>query len=271
MKKVRLFCLAVGLVFALAASAAAQERLRVASTTSTDNTGLFAALNPPFEQMFNCRVDVIAVGTGKALALGRGGDADVVFVHSRQAEEEFVAGGFGVNRRDVMYNDFVIVGPPEDPAAIRGLQDGIEALRRIAATESAFISRGDDSGTHQMERQLWKKGGIEPGGRWYSEAGQGMGAVLQIAKEKRAYTLSDRGTYLAYKGKVELVVLCEGDAELFNPYGVIAVNPAMHPHVNYVLAMAYIGWVTSPEGQAIIREFGKEKFGEPLFIPVAVP
>jgi tungstate transport system substrate-binding protein len=249
----------------------AEERLKLSSTTSTDNTGLFQVLNPPFEKRFGCRVDVVAVGTGKALKIGEMGDSDVVFVHSRSAEDNFIAAGYGVNRRDVMYNDFVIVGPTEDPAGIRGTADARKALMAIARSGTLFISRGDDSGTHKKEKALWKKAGIVPEGRWYSEAGQGMGAVIQIANEKLAYTLADRGTYLAYKGKVSLKILCEGDPDLFNPYGIIAVNPARHPHANYVLAMAYIGWVTSPEGQRIIRQFGREKFGQPLFIPTAVP
>jgi len=263
--------LALSLTLGLSSSGLAEERLKISSTTSTDNTGLFQALNPPFEKRFRCRVDVVAVGTGKALKIGEMGDSDVVFVHSRPAEDNFVAAGHGVNRRDVMYNDFIIVGPTKDPAVIRGSKDGKKALAAIAEARAPFISRGDDSGTHKKEKFLWKKAGTVPKGRWYSEAGQGMGAVIQIANEKLAYTLADRGTYLAYKNKVSLKILCEGDADLFNPYGIMCVNPAKHTHVNYVLAMAYIGWVTSPEGQKIIGEFGKEKFGQPLFIPVAVP
>ncbi|MBW2055884.1 MAG: substrate-binding domain-containing protein [Deltaproteobacteria bacterium] len=247
------------------------ERLRVASTTSTDNTGLFGALNPPFENRFHAAVDVIAQGTGKALKTAERGDCDLVFVHSRPAEEKFVRDGYGVNRRDVMYNDFVIVGPQKDPAGIAGLKDAVEALKRIASAKASFVSRGDDSGTHKREKALWKKARLAPRGRWYIESGQGMGAVLQIAQEKRAYTLSDRGTYLAYRGKIDLVILAQGDRLLFNPYGIIAVNPARYPAVNYVLAMAYIGWVTSAEGQEIIRNFGKDIFGQSLFIPLAVP
>jgi tungstate transport system substrate-binding protein len=273
MKKSLLFTLIFALSFTwgLSSSGLAEERLKISSTTSTDNTGLFRVLNPSFEKRFRCRVDVIAVGTGKALKIGEMGDSDVVFVHSRPAEDKFVAAGHGVNRRDVMYNDFIIVGPAKDTAGIRGTGDAKKALAAIAKAGGLFISRGDDSGTHKKEKSLWKKAGVAPKGRWYSEAGQGMGAVIQIANEKLAYTLADRGTYLAYKNKVSLKILCEGDADLFNPYGIMAVNPAKHPHVNYVLAMAYIGWVTSPEGQKIIREFGKEKFGQALFIPVAVP
>lgn len=247
------------------------RRLRLASTTSTDNTGLFEALNPPFEKMFGVRVDVLAQGTGKALKTGEMGDCDVVFVHSRPAEDRFIQAGHGVNRRDVMYNDFVIIGPEEDPAGIRGLKGAVEAFRRIAKTKSPFISRGDDSGTDKREKALWERADLHTRGRWYIEAGQGMGAVLHIADEKKAYTLADRGTYLAYRGGIDLRILVEGDPALFNPYGIIAVNPARHPKVNYVLAMAYIGWVTSQEGQAIIREYGREKFGQALFVPMAIP
>ncbi|NIQ39306.1 MAG: solute-binding protein [Proteobacteria bacterium] len=248
-----------------------EQNLRIASTTSTDNTGLFEVLNPPFEKMFHCRVDVVAQGTGKALRTGQMGDSDIVFVHSRPDEDEFIDAGFGVNRREVMYNDLVILGPKEDPAAIGDAKDPTHALRAIANSRSLFISRGDSSGTHKKERGIWEKAGMNPRGRWYVEVGQGMGAVLQIANERRAYTLSDRGTYLAYKRRVNLEILNHGDPMLFNPYGIIAVNPARYPQVNYVLAMAYIGWVTSPEGQEIIREFGKDRFGEPLFIPMAIP
>ena len=254
-----------------AVTVSAQERLKISSTTSTDNSGLFGALNPRFEKRFDCRVDVIAVGTGKALKIGEAGDVDVVFVHARAAEDKFIADGFGVNRRDVMYNDFIIIGPEEDPAGIRGFKDAKRALAAIAQKGASFISRGDDSGTHKKERLLWKKAGVMPTGKWYAEAGQGMGAVIQIANEKEAYALADRGTYLAYSGKVDLAILCEGDKDLFNPYGIMAVNPARFAHVNYTLAMAYIGWVTSQEGQAIIRKFGVERFGQPLFIPLAVP
>ncbi|MEW5803597.1 MAG: substrate-binding domain-containing protein [bacterium] len=248
-----------------------QQRLKISSTTSTDNTGLFGALNPPFEKMFNCRVDVIAEGTGKALKTGEMGDSDVVFVHARQAEDKFMEAGFGVNRRDVMYNDFVIVGPKSDPAGIRGSSDASQALAKIAKAQAFFVSRGDDSGTHKKEKEIWAKANLTPHGQWYAEAGQGMGAVLQMAHEKNGYTLSDRGTYLAYKSKVDLEILSEGDPVLFNSYGIMAVNPARYPKGNYILAMAYIGWVTSPAGQKIIREFGKDKFGQPLFIPLAIP
>lgn len=262
------FCI-IAMILISTFCASAEERLKLATTTSTDNSGLLKELLPPFEKMFNMRVDVIAVGTGKALALGKNGDVDIVLVHARSAEDQFVEEGYGVNRRDVMYNDFIIIGPADDPAGIKRMKDAIAALKAIAGKEAPFASRGDDSGTHKREKILWKKAGIEPSGSWYMETGQGMGSTLQVADEKRAYTISDRGTYLAYKGKIEMGILLEGDTEkLANPYGIIAVNPAKHPHVNYVYAMALIGWVTSVGGQKIIAEF--KKFEEPLFHPIAI-
>jgi tungstate transport system substrate-binding protein len=249
--------------------ASADMRLKLATTTSTDNSGLLDVLLPPFEKMLNVRVDVIAVGTGKALALGRNGDVDIVLVHARSAEDQFVKEGYGVNRRDVMYNDFIIIGPADDPAGVKGTKDAVAALKRISSKNVPFASRGDDSGTHKREKDLWKEAGIEPAGDWYMETGQGMGATLQIAYEKLAYTISDRGTYLAYKDKIDLEILVEGDtARLANPYGIIAVNPAKHSHVNYIYAMSLIGWVTSVEGQKII--VGYKRFGQPLFYPTAI-
>ena len=242
----------------------------MSTTTSTENSGLLSVLLPPFEEKFNVKVDVIAVGTGKALALGANGDVDVVFVHARPSEDKFVADGNGVNRRDVMYNDFVILGPESDPAGVKDATSAAEALRKIADAQADFVSRGDDSGTHKKEKLIWQEAGTNPEGKWYMEAGQGMGAVLTIANDKQAYTMADRGTYLAFSEKISLKVLSEGDPILFNPYGIIAVNPAKFSHVNYVNAMALIGWITSVEGQAIIKEFGKDKFGMPLFIPTAV-
>jgi len=249
---------------------AEELRLRLATTTSTEETGIIQALNPSFEKMLNIKVDVIPVGTGKALTLGARGEVDIVLVHSPEAEKRFVAEGYGVNRREVMQNDFVILGPEADPAKIKGLTNAVEAFRKIASVEARFISRGDESGTHKKELELWGKAGVKPGGKWYLEAGRGMGAVLTMANEKQAYTLSDRGTYLAYREKIELKILCEKDPVLINPYGIIAVNPARFPQVKYVYAMAYIGWLTSPAGQKIIREFGKDKFGQPLFTPLAI-
>jgi tungstate transport system substrate-binding protein len=263
--------LLAGLLALCAASvvvSAQETRIKLATTTSTDNSGLLAVLNPPFERLTGYRVDVIAVGTGKALALGENGDADVVLVHARSAEDRFIAAGYGVNRRDVMHNDFVILGPPSDPAGIRGSRTAGAALGRLARSQASFVSRGDDSGTHQKEKELWAQAGVTPSGRWYKEAGQGMGAVLTMAGDLQAYTLADRGTYLSMKGKLDLAVLVEGDPVLFNPYGVMAVNPARHPHVNYMGAMAYIAWLTSVEGQRIIGGFIKD--GEVLFQPDAV-
>ena len=253
----------------LQAKPCAAKSIKLATTTSTDNSGLLAELLPPFTREYGIEVEVIAVGTGKAMKHGENGDVDVILVHARQAEDKFVAEGYGVNRRGVMHNDFIIVGPGTDPAGIRGLKDAVEALRRIAGTESPFVSRGDDSGTHKNEKRLWRDAGIEPEGKWYMSAGQGMGAVLQIAGEKQWYALTDRGSYLAYKSKIGLEVLVEGDKRLFNPYSVIAVNPAKHPHVKYVEAMTLIGWLTSQQGQKIIAGFKKE--GEVLFHPDAIP
>ncbi len=266
MKKAIVVTLAVCL--AAAALWADQERLRLATTTSTENSGLLNELVPPFERQTGIKVDVIAVGTGKALALGENGDVDIVLVHARPAEDAFVAAGYGVNRRDVMHNDFVILGPSGDPAGIRGMADAAEALKRIATRQSSFISRGDDSGTHQKEKALWARAGITPSGRWYKEAGQGMGAVITMSDDMQAYTLADRGTYLSMKDKIALQVLVEGDPELFNPYGIIAVNPDRHPHVNYEAAMRFIAWITSTEGQRIIGGFKRE--GQLLFFPDAV-
>ena len=271
MRKVAVVLLASLFLVVVAAGAMAECRLKISSTTSTDNSGLFKILNPPFEAMFNCKVDVIAVGTGKALKIGETGDSDVVFVHARAAEDKFIADGFGVNRRDVMYNDFVIVGPASDPAGIKGMTDVKKALGAIAGKKAPFVSRGDDSGTHKKELSLWKIAGIEPAGAWYIQAGQGMGAVLIMAKEKQGYAMTDRATYLAYSsgGKIDTPILCQGDSDLFNPYGIMAVNPALHAHANYPYAMAYIGWVTSVEGQKVIGSLNVG--GEQLFVPVAVP
>ena len=269
-KRLRRF-LALSLIISVLVSPVfAETRIRMATTTSTENTGLLYELLPPFEKKFNIKVDVIAVGTGKALKLGENGDVDIVFVHARGAEDKFIKEGFGVNRRDVMYNDFVIVGPESDPAGIKGMKDAVRALKKIAAAGASFVSRGDDSGTHKKEKKIWKKSGVSPTGAWYQEVGQGMGAVLKIADEKKAYTIADRGTFLAFSEKISLPVLCEGDPALYNPYGIIAVNPEKHSHVKYVQALALIGWITSIEGQEIIREFGKDKFNQSLFVPMAV-
>jgi tungstate transport system substrate-binding protein len=243
--------------------ARAEERLRMSTTTSTENSGLLSVLLPPFEAKCGCKVDVVAVGTGKALKLGEAGDVDVVFVHARKLEDKFVANGFGVNRRDVMYNDFVLVGPPDDPAGVGKTRSAPEAFRAISAKGSPFLSRGDESGTHQKEKEIWASAGIVPKGAWYVEAGQGMGEVLTMAAEKRGYALSDRGTYIAFRKKTDLVVLRQGDANLWNPYGIIAVNPKKFPHAKYDLAMKLIDFVTGPEGRSLIS--GYKVGGEQLF------
>ena len=214
-------------------SAEVQRTLRMATTTSTDNSGLLGVLLPAFEKETGYKVHVIAVGTGKALRMGKDGDVDLVLVHAPGAEKAFVEKGHGVDRRGVMYNDFVIVGPAGDPAGITGSTDATDALERISGKRALFISRGDDSGTHKKELGLWQSARIKPRGDWYREAGQGMGKVLQMSGELDAYTLTDRGTWLAYRGKTPLKVLFEGDPRLYNPYGVIAVNPARYPDVNY--------------------------------------
>jgi tungstate transport system substrate-binding protein len=256
--------LLLSLTFGLPATAT-ESIVRLATTTSTDNSGLLSVLLPPFEQRSGYRVHVIAVGTGKALRLAREGDVDLVLVHARAAEDKLIADGFGIDRRDVMHNDFLIVGPPADPAKVTGMNDAVAALARIAASKQIFVSRGDDSGTNKKESALWEAGGIKPEGQWYREAGQGMGKVLQIAAELDAYTLTDRGTWLAMKAKSPLRVLVEGDPGLFNPYGIISVNPERFQDLNHQGAKALVDWITSAEGQKIIGDFRIE--GEPLFIP----
>jgi len=269
MKNLKNLIVIFTLLFAAPAFAANSSIIRLATTTSTENSGLLGAILPPFEKRVGVKVDVIAVGSGKAMKLGENGDVDVVLSHAPALEDAFVAAGFGVNRRDVMYNDFVLVGPPNDPAAVREAKDAVDAFKRLAAAQATFISRGDDSGTHEKEKALWKAAGITPAGTWYVSAGLGMGQTLQMADEKKAYTLSDRGTYLTYKAKGDLVILSQGDPALFNPYTIIAVNPARYPKVRYLDAMALIAWMTSPGGQRRIGDFTIG--GEMLFHPTAVP
>ena len=244
------------------------DTIRLATTTSTENSGLLRVLLPPFEQRTGYTVHVIAVGTGKALRMARDGNVDVVMVHAPKAERAFVQAGHGVNRRDLMYNDFIVVGPANDPAHIQGAVNVAAALARVATASSLFVSRGDDSGTHKKESELWAAASVKPAAPWYLEVGQGMGRTLQITNELEAYTLADRGTWLAMRGKMSLQVLVEGDTRLFNPYGIIAVNPARYPDINYAGAMALIAWVTSVDGQAIVGNF--EIDGQPLFKPLAV-
>lgn len=269
MKSKKLIAAALLLCAILLPAAAQTVRLRLATTTSTQDSGLLPVLNPPFEKLTGITVDVIAVGTGKAIKLGENGDVDVVLVHDRKAEDEFVAQGFGVNRRDVMHNDFVIVGPAEDPARVSGSATAADAFARIARASAAFVSRGDASGTNTKEMELWAAVSVKPAGAWYKEAGQGMGEVLTISANLKAYTLADRGTWIAMKDKLAgLRVLAAGDPALFNPYGVIAVNPQKHPEASYMAAMQYIAWVTSVQGQKIIREYTMG--GQQLFTPDAV-
>ncbi|MCZ6722813.1 MAG: substrate-binding domain-containing protein [Gammaproteobacteria bacterium] len=241
--------------------------IRLATTTSTDNSGLMDYLLPEFTKDTLFEVQVIAVGTGKALRLGREGDVDIVLVHARNAEQTFVDGGFGVERFDVMYNDFVLVGPHDDPAHIASSLSVSEALDKIHRSKSPFISRGDDSGTHKKEIALWQMIDYSPQGEWYKSVGQGMGKVIQIANELGAYTMTDRGTWLAYMSKSNLALLYQGDPPLFNPYGIIAVNPERHTHTNYAGASSLISWLTSAKGQRLIGEFKVQ--GEQLFIPAA--
>jgi tungstate transport system substrate-binding protein len=264
------------ITFALAAllftagSALAENTIICASTTSTENSGLFSHILPLFEKKTGIKVKVVARGTGAAIEMGKRGDADVAFVHAKEQEMAAVKEGYFVERHDVMYNDFVIIAPPDDPAKIKGTKSAADAFRKIAGS-SSFVSRGDNSGTNTKELSLWKKLGMEPKGqKWHIEVGQGMEKTQRIANEKRAYTLSDRGTWLATKDKdkLEMVVVLEGDPALFNQYGVMAVNPKKHKHVKYKEAMEFVGWVISKEGQEAIASF-KDKNGNALFIPNA--
>jgi tungstate transport system substrate-binding protein len=255
------------LLFALATPlAAAQTFITIASTTSTEQSGLFKAILPAFQKATGIEARVVALGTGQALDMGRRGDADVVFVHDAAAEEKFVAEGHGVKRHEVMYNDFVIVGAKRDPAGARG-NDVVEALRKIAAAKAPFVSRADKSGTHAAELRYWKMAGIDPGGAWYRETGSGMGPTLNTASAMNGYALADRGTWLSFRNRGELVILVEGDKRLFNQYGVMLVNPAKHPHVKKDAGQRFIDWIVSPGGQAAIAAY--RIGGEALFFPNA--
>ena len=265
------FLATLALAVALQFPAQAGERfITLQSTTSTQNSGLFDHILPRFTETSGIAVRVIAVGTGQALKNARNGDGDVLLVHAKAAEEAFVAEGFGVERFDVMYNDFVIVGPPEDPAKLAGLRNGPKALARIAAAEAIFASRGDDSGTHKKELALWQAAEIDPSGasgRWYRETGQGMGATLNTAVGMGAYSLTDRGTWISFKNRGAHKVLVQGDTRLFNQYGVILVNPARHPRTKAADGQAFIDWLTGPEGQAAIADYKLD--GQQLFFPNA--
>jgi len=281
-------------VFGSSCAMAGEGMLTLATTTSTENSGLLASIHPDFEKKTDIEVRVVAKGTGASLQLARDGNADVVLVHARTLEDRFLAEGFGVLRRDVMSNDFVFIGPGADPAGIKGVRSPAEALRRIAAGERVFVSRGDGSGTHIREQELWRRTALDlesrqatvfvkgrkrsfqsvrPEGDWYLSIGQGMGKTIMVATEKRAYTLVDRGTYyalaLAEPARTDLVIVCEGDKSLYNPYGVIAVNPRKHAHVNFAAAKRYIEWITSPEVQERIGRY--RVGGRVLFFPSAAP
>ncbi len=250
----RVFLLALLAAFPLCG----EEILKLATTTSTSETGVLDVLLKPFEAKYQVKVHVISVGSGAAIKLGENGDVDLILTHARAAEEAFVSGGFGVERFDVMYNDFVLVGPKDDPAQAAQSKSVAEALQRIMSKKALFISRGDNSGTHLKELELWKKTGIVPkSGKdsFYREAGQGMSSVLRMADEQNGYTLTDRASYLFQKEKLRLVIVHEKDAALINPYGVIAVNPQKYPHVRYALALKLIQWLTSPEGQNLIEQY----------------
>lgn len=274
MRKLRWFSLLVLLGLLVACGSKEPEVLRLATTTSTADSGLLDAILPAFEEEYNARVDVVAVGTGQAIALGEAGDADVILVHARAREDAFVADGHGIARTDVMYNDFVLVGPTADPAGVQGMAMVSEALQGIAAASAPFASRGDDSGTHTKELSLWEKAGLTPdtGSGWYNSLGQGMGDTLTFANETGAYTLTDRATFLALQENLPNLVIMVGgasiadnaDPALLNPYGVIPVNPDKEG-INEVLAQDFVEWITSEETQAAIGAFGVDSFGQPLF------
>ena len=273
MTRQRLIVTAMACLLANALAAAqppvpASRTLILSTTTSTQDSGLLDVLVPMFEKATGYSVKTISVGTGQALALAARGEADVTLAHAPALEKKYVDEGKMLNRRLVMYNDFVVIGPAEDPARIKGLP-AAEALRRIARAEARFVSRGDKSGTHLLEQALWKQAGIEPKAPWYIESGQGMGQTLGIANDRRAYTLTDRGTYLAFQKRVELPILVEKDRPLLNIYSVLEVNPANGPRVNAAAGKAFADFVLSPAIQGVIRTFGVDKYGQPLFVPIA--
>jgi len=272
MKKMFMSVLAgVALALTMAVNpAAAEDSVIVQSTTSTQNSGLYDHILPMFEDETGIKVNVVAVGTGQALENGRRGDGDVLLVHAKPAEEKFVAEGYGVERHDVMYNDFVIVGPADDPAGVKDMDDAPAALAKIAEEEAVFASRGDDSGTHKKEMSLWDVAGVDPSeasGTWYRETGSGMGATLNTGTGMDAYVMTDRATWISFGNKGDHEILVEGDPALFNQYGVIMVNPEKHPNVNVEAAQTFIDWILSEEGQSAIASF--EVQGQQLFTPNA--
>ena len=261
--------LAAGLLGRPAAPQPGSRTVILSTTTSTQDSGLLEVLVPLFERQTGYTVKTIAVGTGQALALAARGEADVTLAHAPRLEQRYVAEGKMLNRRLVMYNDFVIVGPAADPAAIRGTPRAVDALRKVAGVGAGFVSRGDQSGTHVLERALWKEAGLEPARSWYVESGQGMGQTLQIADERRAYTITDRGTYLAFQRRLALVILVERDRPLLNVYAVLEVNPANGPRVNPQGGKAFADFMVAPGTQALIKTFGVDRYGQPLFVPIA--
>jgi tungstate transport system substrate-binding protein len=266
MKLVRLFAALLTLTTAgCARSTRPDQGLTLATTTSTQDSGLLDVLLPMFRRQSGIEVKVVAVGTGQALQLGRRGDADVLLVHDPASEEKFMTDGFGVLRQAVMYNDFVVVGPETDPATVRGEKSVTEAFTRIARSRSPFLSRGDESGTHQKEREIWRRANVAPQGDWYIQAGAGMGQVLRMADQKRAYTLSDRATLLAQQQGANLTILSQGDPLLVNRYSVILVSPDKHPHVRYEAARKFADFLLSPKIQRSIADFGTDRYGQPLF------
>ena len=258
------------LTLAPAAAQPSNPELILATTTSTQDSGLLDVIVPEFQRQSGYNVKTISVGTGQAMALGERGEADVLLVHAPDSEKKWMEAGHGVDRKLVMYNDFVIVGPPSDPISLAGAQSAVEAMQKIAANGALFVSRGDNSGTHQLELKLWTDAGFDPKGTpWYQEAGQGMGAVLTIANEKEAYTITDRGTYLARKPTLDLTVLAEGYQTFLNVYHVMVVNPEKGNHVNVEGARVFADFIVAPATQTTISTFGVEKFGQPLFFPAA--
>ncbi|MGE5370972.1 MAG: substrate-binding domain-containing protein [Solirubrobacterales bacterium] len=254
-----------------AAGTAVEDTLTLATTTSTQDSGLLDVLIPAFEKEFNTKVKVIAVGSGQAMEMGKAGDADVLLVHSRKAEDEFMAAGSGSVRKDVMHNEFLIVGPKKDPAGIKGMTDVQAAFKKIADGKFTFISRADKSGTHSKELAIWAKMNVTPKGEWYVEAGQGMGATLNMALEKDGYTLTDEATYLTWKDAANFAIILRGDKLLLNPYGVIVVNPEKHAGLHVKAATAFAEWITGEKGQKMIMNFGQEKYKKSLFTPDAIP